>query len=51
MLNLLDRAAVLFSFEQLGGAEACMDMAKEYAMGDMLLEGQLLLSSNEAQTS
>ena len=33
MLNLLDRAAVLFSFEQLGGAEACMDMAKEYAMG------------------
>ena len=33
VLNLLDRAAVLFSFEQLGGAEACMDMAKEYAMG------------------
>ncbi|MBV05774.1 MAG: acyl-CoA dehydrogenase [Gammaproteobacteria bacterium] len=31
--TLLDRAAVLFSFEQLGGAEACMDMAKEYAMG------------------
>jgi acyl-CoA dehydrogenase len=33
VLNLLDRAAVLFAFEQLGGAEACMDMAKEYAMG------------------
>jgi len=33
VLGLLDRAAVLFSFEQLGGAEACMDMAKEYAMG------------------
>ncbi len=33
VLCLLDRAAVLFSFEQLGGAEACMDMAKEYAMG------------------
>ena len=33
VLNLLDRAAVLFSFEQLGGAEACMDMAKDYAMG------------------
>ena len=33
VLSLLDRAAVLFSFEQLGGAEACMDMAKEYAMG------------------
>ena len=33
VLNLLDRAAVLFAFEQLGGAEASMDMAKEYAMG------------------
>ena len=33
VLNLLDRAAVLFSFEQLGGAEACMNMAKDYAMG------------------
>ncbi len=32
IMNLLDRAAVLFSFEQLGGAEACMNMAKEYAM-------------------
>ena len=31
--ELLDRAAVLFAFEQLGGAEACMDMAREYAMG------------------
>ena len=31
--EILDRAAVLFAFEQLGGAEACMDMAKEYAMG------------------
>jgi len=31
--NVLDRAAVLFSFEQLGGAEASMNMAKEYAMG------------------
>ena len=29
----LDRAAVLFAFEQLGGAEACMNMAKDYAMG------------------
>ena len=33
VLNLLDRAAVLFSFEQLGGAEACMNMAKDYARG------------------
>tara|TARA_Y100000590_G_scaffold10122_2_gene12462 strand:- start:10030 stop:11139 length:1110 start_codon:yes stop_codon:yes gene_type:complete len=31
--EILDRAAVLFAFEQLGGAEACMEMAKEYAMG------------------
>ena len=31
--EILDHAAVLFAFEQLGGAEACMDMAKEYAMG------------------
>ena len=31
--EVLDRAAVLFAFEQLGGAEACMNMAKEYAMG------------------
>ena len=31
--DILDRAAVLFAFEQLGGAEASMDMAKEYAMG------------------
>ena len=31
--TLLERAAVLFAFEQLGGAEACMNMAKEYAMG------------------
>ena len=31
--EILDHAAVLFAFEQFGGAEACMDMAKEYAMG------------------
>jgi len=30
---LLDRAAVLVAFEQLGGAEACLDMAREYTMG------------------
>ncbi|MEM1434257.1 MAG: acyl-CoA dehydrogenase family protein [Pseudomonadota bacterium] len=34
LLNrLLDRAAVLFAWEQLGGAEACLEMAKEYALG------------------
>ena len=29
--RVLDRAAVLFSFEQLGGAQASLDMAVEYA--------------------
>jgi alkylation response protein AidB-like acyl-CoA dehydrogenase len=28
---LMDRAAVLFAFEQLGGAQACLEMATEYA--------------------
>ena len=31
--KLLDRAAVLFAWEQVGGAEAALEMAKEYAMG------------------
>ena len=30
--RLLDRAAILFAFEQVGGAEAALDMAKKYAM-------------------
>ncbi|MFP3945055.1 MAG: acyl-CoA dehydrogenase family protein [Alphaproteobacteria bacterium] len=30
--RLLDRAAVLFAFEQLGGADVCLDMAKAYSM-------------------
>ena len=30
---LLDRAAVLFAWEQLGGSEACLEMAKNYALG------------------
>jgi alkylation response protein AidB-like acyl-CoA dehydrogenase len=30
--RLLDRAAILIAFEQLGGAQACLDMAKTYAM-------------------
>jgi acyl-CoA dehydrogenase len=29
--RLLDRAAVLIAFEQVGGAQACLDMAKTYA--------------------
>ncbi len=28
--ELMDRAAVLFAFEQVGGAQACLDMAREY---------------------
>src|SRR5690606_356294 len=28
---VLDRAAVLIAFEQLGGAQACLDMAVDYA--------------------
>lgn len=31
--DLSHRAAVLFAFEQLGGAEAAMNMAREYALG------------------
>ena len=31
--RLLDRAAVLVAFEQVGGAQAALDMAKEYALG------------------
>jgi len=31
--RVLDRAAVLYAWEQLGGAETSLEMAKEYAMG------------------
>ena len=30
--DLLDRAAVLFAFEQVGGADRCLEMAKSYAL-------------------
>ncbi len=30
--QLLDRAAILFAFEQTGGAQAALDMGREYAM-------------------
>ena len=33
MERLLDRAAVLVAFEQVGGAQAALDMAREYAVG------------------
>jgi acyl-CoA dehydrogenase len=29
--RVLDRAAILFAFEQVGGADACLQMAKDYA--------------------
>jgi acyl-CoA dehydrogenase len=31
--NLLNRAAVLYAWEQVGGSEAALEQAKEYAMG------------------
>jgi acyl-CoA dehydrogenase len=31
--RILDRAAVLVAFEQVGGAQAALDMAREYALG------------------
>lgn len=30
--RILDRAAILMAFEQVGGADACLQMAKDYAM-------------------
>jgi alkylation response protein AidB-like acyl-CoA dehydrogenase len=30
--NILDRAAALFAFEQVGGADRCLEMAKSYAL-------------------
>ncbi len=30
--HLLDRAAILFTFEQIGGAQTCLDMARDYAL-------------------
>jgi alkylation response protein AidB-like acyl-CoA dehydrogenase len=31
--GVLDRACVLLAFEQLGGAQACLDTAREYTLG------------------
>ena len=31
--QFLDRAAVLLAFEQTGGADKCLEMAREYALG------------------
>ena len=30
--KILDRAAILYAWEQLGGAERCLEMAKDYSM-------------------
>ncbi|MBV9996227.1 MAG: acyl-CoA/acyl-ACP dehydrogenase [Caulobacteraceae bacterium] len=30
--QILDRAAVLFAFEQVGGADRCLEMSKDYAL-------------------
>ena len=30
--RVLDRAAILFAFEQVGGADACLTMARDYAL-------------------
>ena len=35
--RVLDRAAILFAFEQVGGADACLQMAREYAHGTVRL--------------
>jgi alkylation response protein AidB-like acyl-CoA dehydrogenase len=32
MTQVLDRAAVLIAFEQVGGADRCLEMAKEFAL-------------------
>ena len=39
--HLLDQAAVLFAFEQVGGSQAALDMAKAYSWRDLLLDGKL----------
>ncbi|MDB5576327.1 MAG: acyl-CoA dehydrogenase [Bradyrhizobium sp.] len=41
--HLLDRAAILTAFEQIGGAEACLYMARDYAM-DRIAFGRPLAS-------
>jgi alkylation response protein AidB-like acyl-CoA dehydrogenase len=39
--RLYDRAAVLFAFEQIGGAQACLDMATDYAKGRFAFSRQI----------
>src|SRR5262245_17148705 len=39
--RLLDRAAVLVAFEQVGGAQAALEMAREYALGRLAFGRQI----------
>lgn len=39
--GVLDRAAVLFAFEQIGGSQACLDMAVDYAKNRFAFSRQI----------
>jgi acyl-CoA dehydrogenase len=39
--GLLDRAAVFFAFEQVGGAQACLEMARDFALQRMAFGRQI----------
>jgi alkylation response protein AidB-like acyl-CoA dehydrogenase len=39
--RIYDRAAVLLSFEQIGGSQACLDMATDYAKGRYAFSRQI----------
>lgn len=39
--GVLDRAAVLIAFEQIGGSQACLDMSVEYAKGRYAFSRQI----------
>lgn len=41
LARIYDRAAVLISFEQIGGAQACLDMATDFAKGRYAFSRQI----------
>jgi alkylation response protein AidB-like acyl-CoA dehydrogenase len=41
LARIYDRAAVLIAFEQIGGTQACLDMATEYAKGRYAFSRQI----------
>jgi alkylation response protein AidB-like acyl-CoA dehydrogenase len=41
LARIYDRAAVLFAFEQIGGTQACLDMATDYAKGRYAFSRQI----------